>query len=128
MTPSLILLGLAIIAGYLIVCGSLLWLFTFLLAPAEQKPTFRRALFACMLMGIANYAQRKLLNPFIGEWSFLVLFCIGVLIIKSYLRLPFWRSVFALVMYAAIGTTVISFVDKKLAATNQSLTARARAE
>lgn len=80
-----------------------------------------------MLIGIAHYAQWRLLNPLIGEWSFLVAFGISVLIIKGYLRLPFWRSVFALVIYVAIGMSVIYLVDKKFGGTNRALAARIHA-
>ena len=80
-------------------CGGVLWLTAHLLAPVGYEITLWRAVGCALLMSLANAFLRPILKPQIGDWYVLAIFSIHVVIARSILWLPFWRSFLIVVVY-----------------------------
>jgi hypothetical protein len=80
-------------------CGGLLWFTAYMLAPVGYQISLWRGVGAAILSSIASVFLPELLNPLIGGWYMLALFAVHILIVKSVLWLPFWRSLLTVVIY-----------------------------
>jgi len=80
-------------------CGGVLWLTAHLLAPIGYQITLGRAVGCAILMSLANAFLPAILKPQIGDWYLPAIFLVHVVIAKSILWLPFWRSLFTVIIY-----------------------------
>jgi hypothetical protein len=76
-----------------------LWASARMLGPAGYRASLPRAVLAGVLMTISSKLLRMLLSPLIGDWYSLGLLPVYVLLVKTILLLPFWRSVLIAVIY-----------------------------
>jgi hypothetical protein len=103
----------ALIVVVYIVCSGLLWFCAYLLAPVGYQISLWRCLGTAVLLTVAEKAI-AILQPWIGDWYLLVMLVAFVLIIRFMLRLPFWRSVLTMIIYATVvGSIGYFFLGKR---------------
>ena len=82
-----------------ILAAGVLWVVAHQLAPIGRSISFSRIVFATVVMALCDFASHTWLKPLIGDWHLLLFVIVSMFIVLAVLRLPFWRSVLALLAY-----------------------------
>src|SRR5678815_1871671 len=90
-----------------LVGGIAMWFVAHQIAPVGYSISLSRGCFAVFFMGFLSMLARDFSKPIVGNWCELVEIGVAALVGMSFLQLPFWRSLLAVIVYTIVNICLL---------------------